>query len=186
MLDSKGRRVFTYRAIPINECPPPANAQQKALNFDQVGDAYLFAQTYGQPPDDLPELNLRRAMLTQAWNDLHYPHRSPGLNAIDRIVLRAWVEGSFESGQPYVSQPGYSFEDVCGVLGLEPALTRRAIMERKPPAHNTVREVIVYAPVNSKSRLSIGDKLRKRRYRESNRRANDSGIVRGRTPQAAR
>lgn len=184
MLDSKGRRYFTYRAVPINEKPPPANAQQKAMQFDQVGDAYLWAQTFGEVPGDVPELNLRRAMLTQAWNDLHHGHRYPSLSVIERLVLRAWVDGCFESGQPYHSPVGYSFVEVCDALGLEPDSCRRALYARKPPAHNTVREVIVNDMMRRKSPLNRRGKLRKRTGRESDRRAHDSGTLRGRASEA--
>ena len=156
---------------PINELPPPATEQQKAIAVELLGDAHVWYHQYGDRPVDLPELNLRRAMLTQAWNDLHFPNRYPCVSHLERYKLRAWITGQYPIGGPYPSSPGYSFVEVCDTLGLDPEATRNAIFSRKPPAHNSIREYIVLDMMHVKQVVTGADRRAKRARRAKDRRA---------------
>jgi hypothetical protein len=157
---------------PINELPPPATRQQKAIAVELLGDTLLWYQQYGDRPCDVPELNIRRAMLTQAWNDLHYPHRYPVVSHLERYKLRAWIHGQYPNSGEYPSAPGYSFVEICDALGLNPDLTRAAMLERKPPAHNSIREYIVLDMMHVKQVVTGARRRAKRARRASDRPAN--------------
>lgn len=171
---------------PINERPPPATDAQRAIAVELIGDAHVWYHQYGDRPDDLPELNIRRAMLTQAWNDLHNPGRYPSVSRLERYKLMAWLEGQYPFGAPYRAAPGYSFVEVCDALGLEPRQTRQAMLERKPPAHNSIREYIVLDMMHIKQVGTRSDRLRKKNHRAENRPENGSGTERGGTSQTPR
>lgn len=98
----------------------------------ETGDIVLFLDSWLRRHDsDNPEMNLRRAMLHQAWFDWWSVLSMP-LSKLERLTLAAWLRGTCANGKPYPSPPGFSFADICASCGLEPNTVRLAITTRKP------------------------------------------------------
>lgn len=126
--------------FPWLETKPTPISKYHLEHFSEPGDPYLHAQTYGPPAFDSPALNLRRAVLTQAWNDLRFPDRNR-LTPLERVLVKAWFEGHYPDGYPYPAAPGFSFVDICHALRLEPDCARRGIYLNDPPQHESIREI---------------------------------------------
>ena len=108
--------------------------QAEVSSFDAPGDPLLHYEQFGEPRADLPELNLRRAFLLQAWMDWSRPKRDPPMNSVARFKLRAWIAGKYPDDTPYHAEPGWSFVDVCDSLGFDSRRTRKAIFASAPPS----------------------------------------------------
>lgn len=107
--------------------------------FEALGDPLLYYEQYGAPRSDMPELNLRRAFLLQAWMDYSRPTRQPAMTAVDRFQLRAWIAGKYPDGTPYKAQRGWNFVDICDALGFDARLARKAILAHKRPSVAGIR-----------------------------------------------
>lgn len=128
---------FAFLARPIRS--RKVVEQAEVSSFNAAGDPLLHYEQYGQPRADLPELNLRRAFLLQAWMDWSRPERDPPMNSVARFKLRAWIAGKYPDGMPYKAEPGWGFVDICDALGFDAQRTRKAIFASGPPSPIGIR-----------------------------------------------
>ncbi|MGA0383367.1 MAG: hypothetical protein ACO3L1_00025 [Flavobacteriaceae bacterium] len=89
-----------------------------------------------------PEVRLRIATLGDAiWCLQRKPRRQRGENVgikANKIAARAWIKGEC------VSEPTFSFVEVCEIIGLEPDTTRKAIFKMVKKRRFDIRELVFW------------------------------------------
>lgn len=90
------------------------------------------------------------------------------MTALERYTLQSWVNGCYVSGQKFRSQPGYSFDDICDALGLEPKATRKALFTTKPLPQNQINRAVLTDTLSIESLLKRRGFGRKRDGRAKN------------------